>query len=111
MKTKLPNFLIVGAVKSGTTSLYYYLKQHPEIYMSDSKEPRFFSFYGIPKRIFLKNVFPNLENGFIRDWKSYLLLFQNSVNFKAIGEASTSYLFHHERVIENLNKFYRNGRN
>lgn len=106
MKDKLPNFLIVGATKSGTTSLYYYLKQHPEIYMSDSKEPRFFSFYGIPKHIFLKNVFPNLENTFIRDWESYLLLFQNSVNFKAIGEASPSYLFHHERVIENLNKFF-----
>ena len=105
MKTKLPNFLIVGATKSGTTSLYYYLKQHPEIYMPDNKEPRFFSFYGIPKRIFLKNIYPNSENGFIRDWKSYLLLFQDSENFKAIGEASTSYLFHHERVFENLDKF------
>jgi len=46
-----------------------------------------------------------LENGFIRDWKSYLLLFQNIENFKAIGEASTSYLFHYERVFENLNNF------
>ena len=41
METKLPNFLIVGAPKSGTSSLHYYLKQHPEIYMSPVKEPRF----------------------------------------------------------------------
>jgi len=41
VKDKLPNFLIVGAAKSGTTSLYYYLKQHPEIYMSPVKEPKF----------------------------------------------------------------------
>ena len=34
----LPNFLIVGAAKSGTSSLYHYLKQHPEIYMSSVKE-------------------------------------------------------------------------
>ncbi|MEO2068329.1 MAG: sulfotransferase, partial [Desulfurobacteriaceae bacterium] len=38
---KLPNFLIVGAAKSGTTSLYHYLKEHPEIYMSSVKEPKF----------------------------------------------------------------------
>ena len=30
----MPNFLIVGAQKAGTTSLHYYLKQHPQIYMS-----------------------------------------------------------------------------
>jgi hypothetical protein len=37
-----PNLLIPGAAKSGTTSLYYYLKQHPQVYMSEPKEPRFF---------------------------------------------------------------------
>ncbi len=40
----LPNFLIIGAAKSGTTSLYVYLMQHPEIYMSPVKETHFFSF-------------------------------------------------------------------
>ncbi len=40
----LPNFLIIGAAKSGTSSLYMYLMQHPEIFMSPSKEPHFFSF-------------------------------------------------------------------
>jgi len=30
---EIPNFLIIGAAKSGTTALYRYLKQHPEIYM------------------------------------------------------------------------------
>ena len=33
MKVKLPNFLIVGAAKSGTSSLHNYLYQHPEVYM------------------------------------------------------------------------------
>lgn len=37
----LPNFLIVGAVKSGTTSIYHYLKQHPEIYLAEIKETFF----------------------------------------------------------------------
>ena len=42
----MPNFLIIGAGKSGTTSLYHYLKQHPEIYMSPLKEPKFFAMEG-----------------------------------------------------------------
>ena len=45
----LPNFLIIGAMKSGTTSLYNYFKQHPEIYMSPIKEPRFFALEMEPK--------------------------------------------------------------
>jgi len=39
----LPNFLIIGAARSGTTSLYYYLKQHPEISFAKLKEPKYFS--------------------------------------------------------------------
>src|SRR5689334_6524517 len=38
----LPNFFLVGAPKAGTTSLYFYLRQHPQIYMSPIKEPHFF---------------------------------------------------------------------
>ena len=41
----LPNFLIIGAAKSGTTSLHYYLGQHPEIFMCPKKDTFFFDFY------------------------------------------------------------------
>lgn len=44
----LPNLLIVGAMRSGTTSAYRYLAEHPEIYMSPSKEPHYFAFEGAP---------------------------------------------------------------
>jgi len=43
LRMRLPNFFLVGAPKAGTTSLYHYLDQHPEIYMSPIKEPCFFS--------------------------------------------------------------------
>lgn len=74
-----PNFFIVGAAKSGTTSLWAYLKQHPEIAMptdESQKEPAFFSLYW-PWR-------PHVEQ--------YLKLFADAIGKKAIGEASTSYL-------------------
>ena len=41
--TRKPDLFIVGAPKCGTTSLYEYLKGHPEVFMSPAKEPRYFA--------------------------------------------------------------------
>ena len=42
----LPDFIVLGCAKSGTTSLYHYLKGHPEVYMPGRKEPSFFAHEG-----------------------------------------------------------------
>ena len=57
----LPNLLIVGAAKSGTTSLHNYLNQHPDIFMSNLKEPHFLintdiGVSRIPKGIICKTI-------------------------------------------------------
>lgn len=39
----LPNFIIIGAPKAGTTSLYHYLSEHPQVFMSEPKEVNYFS--------------------------------------------------------------------
>ncbi len=39
----LPNLIVIGGSKTGTTSLHYYLNRHPQIFMSREKEVRFFS--------------------------------------------------------------------
>jgi len=86
MKTlieKLPNFFIVGAPRSGTTSLYSFLKEIPEIFMSPVKEPQYFA-PNFPKNDGLKPIL---------DKKKYLKLFAGVKNEIAIGEASTSYLW------------------
>jgi len=44
----LPNFLVVGAAKAGTTALHEYLGQHPQVFLPDRQEPSFFSFEGQP---------------------------------------------------------------
>ncbi len=81
-----PNFFIVGAPRAGTTSLYYYLKDCPEVYMSPTKEPRFF------KSELYKPV-PTEEGINLKgNKKKYLQLFSNVKDEKAIGEASPSYL-------------------
>ena len=78
-----PNFFIVGAPRCGTTSLWYYLSQSPEVFMSTKKEPKYFNSYESVRLYF---------DPPIRDKKKYLELFHEVRNERAIGEASTSYL-------------------
>jgi hypothetical protein len=42
MSNSRPNLVIIGATKCGTTSLHYYMSHHPEIFMSKTKEVRYF---------------------------------------------------------------------
>lgn len=84
-----PNFLIVGGAKAGTTSLHYYLCQHPNVYMPDLKEPCFFT-----------TEKPDSE--WVGTWEEYLKLFEDSDAFKWRGEASTPYLYYYEQVIPEI---------
>jgi len=80
---KWPNFFIVGAPKSGTTTLYDLLKRTDGVFMSKKKEPHFFS----------KSIDPSDDRIMIRDKKKYLNLFKDVKDEKAIGESSGSYLW------------------
>lgn len=88
--TNMPNFLIIGAAKSGTTALYQYLKQHPQIYMCPVKEPQFFAFEG--EKLDFRGPGITINEIAVTDTKSYCKLFDGVSNEVAIGEASTTYL-------------------
>ena len=103
-RATLPNFFIVGAAKSGTTSLYYYLKQHPEIFMPHIKEPLFFCFHDIPDHEFANVIYPNDPDEYIRDFQGYADLFLKQAGPKAVGEASAGYLFYYKKTIQNIRK-------
>lgn len=79
-----PNFFIAGAGRSGTTSLYEYLKPIDHIFLSEIKEPNYFSVSIAPDILLTKPI---------RDKKKYLSLFRNVTNEIAIGEASPTYLW------------------
>jgi hypothetical protein len=87
----LPNFLIIGAAKSGTTSLANYLRQHPEIYLSKIKEPHFFAFEGQSIN-FCGPGDKKVHQSIVTNLDTYQSLFQSASVEKAIGEASTSSL-------------------
>lgn len=86
----MPNFLIIGAAKSGTTALYQYLQQHPQIYMSPLKEPQFFAFEG--ERLNYQGLGVTINQS-ITTLERYQTLFQNVNGERAIGEASALYLY------------------
>lgn len=89
-KAIIPNFFIIGAPKSGTTALSEYLRDNPNVFLTTPKEPLYFS-SDLTK-------FPKMSK------TTYLSLFSsaNPEKHKAIGEASTSYLFSKRAVPEIL---------
>jgi hypothetical protein len=82
-----PNLFVIGAAKSGTTSLSEYLRGHPQIYMSPLKEPAFFA-PDVPSPY---NTGPHRF-----DLERYLGLYDGATNETRLGEASTHYLFSRE---------------
>lgn len=76
----MPDFIIVGAAKSGTTTLYSYLRSNPNIYLPEFKEPHYFA----------NNHRLNFE--VVNNKNDYCELFRDQ-NATAIGEASTAYLY------------------
>ena len=92
----LPNLLIVGAAKSGTTSLHNYLNQHPDIFMCSPKEPHFLINKEIGKQ--------RIKKGII-DLKDYESLFGEKAHLKYRGESSVMYLSFPEIAIKNIKDY------
>ncbi len=90
----LPNFLIIGPHKTGTTSLHQYLRQHPEVFLPALKEPRYFSYESggaaVPSSPFTwgEKLHP------VKTWEDYLRLFEPQTTEAAIGEVSPCYFNH-----------------
>jgi hypothetical protein len=93
-----PNFLLVGAGKSATRSLYNYMIQHPDVFMPKLKEPQFFVASEVKDRI----------QKWVEDYDEYTKLFDGSSGRKAIGEASVMYLFFYEEAIRKIKKYLGN---
>jgi hypothetical protein len=89
----MPNFIIIGSAKAGTSSVYHYLSQHPEIYMSPLKETEFFIRVGQELEINEVQANEVLNKG-VGNLEDYRALFQGVKNEIAIGEATPGYLYH-----------------
>ena len=89
----LPNFLVIGAAKAGTTSLYYYLRQHPQIYLNPVvKETGFFASEGDP--LDFQGPGDCDRRLPINNFEDYLNVFEGVKDEIAIGEVCTDYIYH-----------------
>ncbi len=102
----LPNFFLVGAPRTGTTSIYGYLAAHPQVYMSPIKEPTYFARSLLTAQFFAHRRRPRLNFNayldspireavhlaYVTQWEDYVRLFERVDSQSAIGEASTFYL-------------------
>lgn len=102
---RLPDFLIPGASRSGTTALYEHLRHHPDVYMPLEKEPMFFSVWGIGKRREYRSGVL-MEDWTVPDLDDYLDLFHDAEPGQITGEASVWYLYDYETTINNIRKLY-----
>lgn len=82
-----PNLFVIGAMKSGTSTLHALLAEHPEIFMSEPKEPCYFV---DPAQ--LERLWPEMwRMGFWKSEQAYLGLFDSAAGARYIGESSTDY--------------------
>jgi hypothetical protein len=114
-KVQLPDFFLVGAAKAGTTSLYHYLKGHPQVYMSPLKEPCYFATDIEVEKFAPDYRYDYLENpheyiwgdmsevvhlAYVKKYEDYVGLFRKVRDEKAIGEASVAYLWSERAAAE-----------
>lgn len=98
---KKPNFFIVGAPKCGTSTMFHYLEQHPDIFMYPRKEPDFFAED-------LKA--PEHRHGYSQEaWDAYLRMFRPAGSEAVIGEGTTWYLYSREAA-SRIHDFNRDAR-
>jgi Sulfotransferase family len=99
-RVRLPNFVVVGAAKCGTTSLFHYLKQHPDVFLPLRKELHYFSYdhlgrdAGGPGGSYILDFACATKE----EYESYYLKVGSQA---AVGEVSPSY-FHYSEVSERL---------
>ncbi|MGB0429098.1 MAG: sulfotransferase family protein [Bacteroidia bacterium] len=92
-----PNFIIIGAGKSGTTTVYEYLRQHPQVFMSSVKETNFFALEGKQVKA-VDDSEGQMEHypWAINNEIDYLNLFSEVKSEKAVGEVSPMYLYNND---------------
>jgi hypothetical protein len=104
----LPTFLIIGGARCGTTVLFEYLDQHPEVFTCEPKEPHFLAFAGTATTF--KGPGDEIINArSITDFKAYEKLFAAAGTAKAIGEGSVTTLYYRE-AIANIRRYVPSAR-
>jgi hypothetical protein len=97
-----PNFLVVGAAKTGTTSVHAYLEQHPSVFMPTKENFFFISELYENNHLPYPAQRPKAEIEFSE--AAYLAPYAEAAHFAARGEVATGYLYYHETAIPKIKR-------
>jgi len=105
-EVNLPDILILGAAKSGTTSLAFFLKQHPDVFMP-RKEPGFFAYHNRSK----EDIPSGIRDRQIVDLKEYTDMYAKVGSGQKICDSSVAQFTNHQFTIKNINDLYGERKN
>lgn len=93
---RLPNFVVAGAAKSGSTSLYEYIKDHPEIYLPERKESRYFASEKLTNTL-------GYNKTSVFDWEAFTAQYEAvGKQHAAIGDFGNLYMIFPELAVQNI---------
>jgi Sulfotransferase family len=98
-KGTVPTFLVVGAGRAGTTALVEGLRGHPQIFITDPKEPHYFALQGTRPAFRGPGDDRGINEVAVTEEEDYLALYPRGSHHLALGEGSVSTFYYHERSI------------
>jgi hypothetical protein len=94
-----PNFLVVGAGRCGTTALVEGLRSHPQVFVTEPKEPHYFALHGTVPAFAGPGDAHTINRVAVTDRQAYLALYPQQDGHTARGDGSVSTLYYHERAL------------
>lgn len=98
----IPSFLIVGAGRSGTTALAEGLRTHPRVFVTHPKEPHYFALHDTVPAFRGPGDDSTVNRLSVTRKDDYMALYPPQSSFEALGDASVSTLYYHERAIPEI---------
>ena len=95
----VPTFLVAGAARSGTTGLVEGLRSHPRVFVTDPKEPHYFALHGEIPDFQAPGDERTINREVVSDRRAYLDLYPRTSDHLALGDASVSTMYYHQRAL------------
>jgi hypothetical protein len=97
-----PTFVVAGAGRAGTTGLVEGLRSHPDVFVTDPKEPHYFALHATHPSFRGPGDERAINRAAITDKDDYLALYPQGSRFRALGEGSVSTLYYHDRAVPEM---------
>jgi hypothetical protein len=100
----VPNFVIAGAARAGTTALSEVVRRHPQAFLTEPKEPHYFAFAGRQVAFTGPGDAQTINRVAVTDEDDYLALYPHEHEYTALGDGSVSTLYYFEHAIPQVRR-------